>query len=117
MSMKTASFFTTVSMAGRVSIARYEPKLVRGIPAYRKLAPGPATWEARADRAEYERLFDAQLRALDPRETWDALHRLVACEVVLLCWCAKGQFCHRRSVSRWFMAELGEDVPELEVQI
>jgi Protein of unknown function, DUF488 len=111
--VKTSSFFTTINLAGRISVARYEPKVAKGIPAYRGLAPGP--WFNRVDRAEYEQRYAAQLAKLSPQATWDALHQLAGnAPPLLLCWeTTNWRTCHRRLVSRWFADTLGEVVPEL----
>jgi hypothetical protein len=112
--VKTGSFFTTLGQPGRVSIARYAPKIATDVPAYPALAPG--SWFNKVDRFEYERLFDAQLRALDAREVWNDLHRLAGdSEPLLLCWEhseSTWRGCHRRIVSAWFLATRGERVPE-----
>ena len=115
--MKTASFFDYTG-PGRISIARFPP---RGTPAgfrvYRALAPGP--WFKSVDEPEYRRRYAAQLAALDPRATFDALADLAGdAEPVLLCWERKADlvagraFCHRRIVAEWFRDTLGATVDE-----
>lgn len=34
-------------------------------------------------------------------------------DIVLLCWCAKGAFCHRRLFARWYEEKTGEKIEEL----
>jgi hypothetical protein len=33
--------------------------------------------------------------------------------LVLLCWCAPGDFCHRRVWADWYLEKTGQEVPEL----
>lgn len=33
--------------------------------------------------------------------------------LILLCWCGKGKFCHRRLFARWWRENTGEDVQEI----
>jgi hypothetical protein len=103
-------------MAGRVSIARYQPPKFGSAPEYKALAPGE--WFNKVKREEYERRFAAMLRALDAATIWRDLHELTGeAEPILLCWETKNwQGCHRRIVARWSESELGEIVSELEVQ-
>jgi hypothetical protein len=113
--MKTASFFAFQG-PGRISIARYPP---RGTPAgfrvYKKLAPGP--WFNSVSRDEYDRLYGAQLAALDPALVKAELESLAGdAEPVLLCWerapFTEKNWCHRRLVARWFHETLGVLIPE-----
>jgi hypothetical protein len=115
--VKTACFFEYTG-PGRISIARFPP---RGTPAgfrvYRALAPGP--WFKSVSEAEYRKRYAAQLAAVEPRATHDALVELAAGEEpVLLCWERKADlaagrvFCHRRIVAEWLGDRLGIDVPE-----
>jgi hypothetical protein len=117
--MRTACFFEYTG-PGRVSIARYAPrKTPAGFRVYKPLAPGP--WFNSVSKEEYERLFGAQLAALDPQKTWDELVALAGGEEpVLLCWEAKNDcdtgktYCHRHMVAEWFQRELGRDVQEVD---
>lgn len=112
--MKTASF--TYTGPGRISIARFAP---RGTPAgfriYKPLVPGP--WFNSVSKAQYEKLYVAQLELLDPQRTWDTLHEMAAgAEPVLLCWekppFSDGNWCHRRMVASWVLDTLGQTVEE-----
>ncbi len=109
--MKTGSFFLTVGLPGRISIARFAPKGHRDPPRYGALAPGP--WFKSVTVEDYRRRYAEQLAGLDAAAVWADLHGLAAgAEPVLLCWERPGQFCHRRLVADWFEETLGEDVPE-----
>jgi hypothetical protein len=33
--------------------------------------------------------------------------------LVLLCWCAPGEFCHRRICADWYLEKTGQEIPEL----
>ena len=79
--------------------------------------PGP--WSNSVSKAEYEKLYGEILAQLDPRQTWNDLHKLASgAEPVLLCWeqaahiCSGKAWCHRRMVAAWFKKTLGFDVPE-----
>jgi len=115
--MKTACF-DTYTGPGRICIARFAP---RGTPGgyryFKALAPGP--WFNSVSRPKYERLYGAQLAALDPQRTRDELIVLAGgAEPVLLCWekppFTEKNWCHRRIVADWFARTLGEKVEELE---
>lgn len=114
--MKTASFFTYTGV-GRVSIARHPPRNTpAGFRVYRPLAPGP--WFNSATREEYERLYGAQLAALDAQKVHDELHALhPGIEPVLLCYerppFTDTNWCHRRIVAAWLEKALGIEVLEL----
>jgi len=116
--MKTACFFEYTG-PGRISIARFAPRRTpAGYRVYKELAPGP--WFNSVSKAEYEKLFGAQLAALDPRTVWGSLTTLAAGhEPVLLCYelkheCESGKtFCHRHMVAAWFKTTLDECVEEL----
>lgn len=119
--IRTSSFFAPAGLAGpgRVSIARYAPrKIAPGYRVFRPLQPG--AWFNSVSRAEYERLYAAQLAKLDPERV---VHDLVALAaphpVVLLCWESRAKieagetFCHRHLVSDFLERELGLQVVEL----
>ena len=116
--MKTASFFTFTG-EGRVSIARYAPRATpAGFRVFASLAPGP--WFNKVGGDEYKRRFATEIIGrLDPAETWDRLHQLVApgVEPVLLCWekppWTEENFCHRRIVAEWFGEKLGFTIDEM----
>ena len=115
--MKTASFFTYTG-PGRVSIARFPPRNTpAGFRIFKPLAPG--AWFNSVTQPEYERLYAAQLAALDPKATHEALIALGGGhEPVLLCYerppFTATNWCHRRLAAAWFERELGITVPELE---
>ena len=114
--MRTAAF-STYSGPGRISIARFPP---RGTPAgfrvYKALAPG--TWFNSVPRPEYERLYAAQLVALDPKQVVADLTALAGGhEPVLLCYerppFTETNWCHRRLVAAWLERELRIMVDEV----
>jgi hypothetical protein len=58
--------------------------------------------------------FSAQLTALDARQVVEDLaSMIIGPEIVLLCWEAPGEYCHRRLAGGWLENELGIVVPEL----
>ena len=118
---------------GRINTARRAPRGDSGYRNYAKLAPGP--WFMSVSPREYiDRYFKEVLGALDPKATWDELHKLVAPhEPVLLCWERPpfsvrerwweeasaeddplnfSNWCHRRIVASWFEKELRVTVDE-----
>jgi hypothetical protein len=120
--MKTASW-STYTGPGRVGICIGSP---RGQPAgyrfYRPLAPTRDMLKLPPSR--YDPMYAVILAKLDPERVWDDLHKLatdragVEHEPILMCF-EKPPFkypdnlCHRRTVARWFRAELGRFVPEI----
>ncbi len=72
--MKTGSFFTTIDLPGRVSIARWAPKSFRDLPRLSALAPG--AWFKSVDIPTYEKLYAEQLAELNPGAIWGQLHNL-----------------------------------------
>jgi hypothetical protein len=112
--VKTASHFTYFG-PGRISISRSLPRGKKAIPSYRALAPGP--WFNSVSRDEYERLYAAQLAALDPEQVATDLKALAGdAEPVLLCFekppFTETNWCHRRLVAAWLHSELGIVIPE-----
>ena len=117
--MKTASHYT-FSGPGRICISLGAP---RGAPGgyriFKKLAPTREILKIH-DQEEYRRRFRAEvLGPLDPKATWDELHRLAnGAEPVLQCFerppFTADNWCHRRMVADWFAETLGVMVDELE---
>jgi len=94
-----------------VSIAIKPPEWYRGR-EYKKLAPPfwlLNEYKANQDIELYTQYFYA-----------DVLSRLNACQVIhdlgddviLLCWEAAGQFCHRHLVADWLYKEVGLEIEE-----
>lgn len=129
--MKTSNFSKASRAPGAVSIALGAPAWYQGI-AYPTLAPPGELlgWFRRekdqpeADIPELIREFEYRyrtqvLRLLRPKLVWVEIHDLVRNtsapdgEPILLCWCGRGKFCHRRVVADWLHEKLGVDVPEL----
>lgn len=89
-----------------VCIARWAPSW-KGRKELR-LAPLPAARKAATDE-EYDRIFFAQLAALDPAE----IAATLGDGAVLICYEPPGFRCHRRAVAEWLEKALGIEVPEL----
>ena len=114
--MKTASYYSFKG-PGRIGITVGTPRGISGLVFFRALAPHRNMLKGLTPEQYIER-FDDILRQLDPRETWDRLHELVApLEPVLLCYerppFTRENWCHRRAVADWFKATLGEVVEEI----
>lgn len=73
-----------------------------------RLAPGDYLWEykrGRINEEEYTRHYLAQLEDLDEHGyDWDLL-----IGKALICWCARGKFCHRNILAD-FLEEKGFEV-------
>lgn len=68
-----------------------------------------------SDPTEFIRLYRSQvLQNLDPRQV---LLELGGDNVVLLCWEAPGEFCHRLVVAAWLQKELGVAVKEFNPKL
>jgi hypothetical protein len=116
--MKTSCFFSYQG-PGRISIARYEPRGVKGYRRYSALAPRAEMLKMSYE--EYLPLYLAILARLDPQKVWDDLHALVApAEPILLCWerppLTATNWCHREMVCSWLKGTLGFDVEEYDHQ-
>ena len=97
--MKTASYYSFKG-PGRIGITVGTPRGISGLVFFRALAPHRNMLKGLTPEQYIER-FDDILRQLDPRETWDRLHELVApLEPVLLCYerppFTRENWCHRR---------------------
>lgn len=58
------------------------------------------------DEQEYtERYYSSVLNRLDPLEIYNKVKGKV-----ILCYCGKDSFCHRRIVLNWLQDNLGEDI-------
>lgn len=117
--MKTASHYTFTG-PGRIVISRGAPRgAIGGYKIYRALAPTRDILGIE-DQAEYRLRYRAEvLGILDPRQTWDELHKLAAgAEPVIQCFerppFHANNWCHRRMAAEWFLETLGEVVDELE---
>jgi uncharacterized protein YeaO (DUF488 family) len=66
---------------------------------------------------EYTRVYRSYLDNLGLEEVISELERKSADNggksLVLLCWCAPGEFCHRRVWADWYFQKTGQEVPEL----
>jgi len=109
----TSNFKTAGHLPRAVAISRSTPRGWQG-KSYKPLAP---TWNLVkiSDFTEFIRLYRAQvLHNLDPRQV---LLELGGDNVVLLCWEAPGEFCHRLVVAAWLQKELGVVVKEFNPKL
>jgi hypothetical protein len=100
----------------RIGISVYAPKHIQQPISYRPLAPGRAAWAARGDDRAFCRHYAAQLAALGASRVHDAIVKLAAGKIpVLCCWerTTGRVWCHRSLVSQWFAETLGQVVPEV----
>jgi hypothetical protein len=117
--MKTSSW-RLYQGPGRISISRFAPRSAPpGYAVCRRLIPG--TWFNKVGADEFCARYNAQLAALDPQATLDAIvERAAPYEPVLLCWEVPPwnfprHWCHRGLVADWFQATLGIVVEELPI--
>jgi hypothetical protein len=84
-----------------------------GIPRWyrgrREIRLAPTRAMLKMSQEEYDRLFRAKLKELDPKELFDA----VGNNGVMLCWEKPGESCHRRLVAEWMESNLGIEITEL----
>lgn len=123
--MKTSCFsLTPKSTPGAIAISLYPPRWHKS-PHYPKLAPSAQLLKIYKDpnaaifyhpiEKWYTVEYFQQLVELDPQTIWKELHELAdGAEPILLCYEKPGQFCHRQLVAKWFAAELGEAVEEVQ---
>lgn len=112
--MQTSNFASYRGDRG-VSIARWTPAWYTGHTCI-ELAPPPALirwWKQNQWQDEPELTFfgwyhEEVLSKLDPHQLFEELE-----DKVLLCYEARGIFCHRRIVAEWFEYHLGVKVGEL----
>jgi hypothetical protein len=118
--MKTSNYTTAGKDPGAVSISVTAPAWFAG-PTYPALVPPPKLVRAykagEVTEVEYVTWYDMErLRLLDAGRVADDLRELAAPhEPILLCWCGRDAFCHRRLVAAWIEKNLGIVVPEMEV--
>ncbi|OGO03987.1 MAG: hypothetical protein A2Y91_03395 [Chloroflexi bacterium RBG_13_54_8] len=106
--MQTSNFRISGRNPKAVSIARGVPKLWHGKQCL-KLAP---SWGliSELNEGKYRRRYQEEvLDALNAR----AIIEELGSDIILLCWEAPGQFCHRRLVAEWIERETGIVVPEV----
>jgi len=104
------SCFARYKESDGISIAVSPPKWYTGI-VYPPLFP---SWEIvrdfkkGGDKDKYIEIYQASvLNKLDPAKVYQDL-----VGKTLLCWCARGAFCHRRLVADWIRENIGISVPE-----
>lgn len=81
---------------------------------YKPLAP-PWSLVKLTDSAQFIRLYKAQV--LDRLDAAQVLQELGGDNLILLCWEAPGEFCHRRVVAAWLQKELGLVVEEFNPKL
>ncbi|WP_449244000.1 DUF488 family protein, N3 subclade [Desulfobacca acetoxidans] len=109
----TSNFKIAGHLPQAVAISRSTSKAWRG-KSYKPLAP---TWNLVkiSDPTEFIRLYRAKvLNNLDPRQV---LLELGGDDIVMLCWEAPGEFCHRLVVAAWLQKEVGVVVEELNPKL
>jgi uncharacterized protein YeaO (DUF488 family) len=67
---------------------------------------------------EYTQIYRTHLDSMRPEEVMGQLERKKSAgdeekPLVLLCWCAPGEFCHRRIWADWYLEKTGQEIPEL----
>ena len=66
---------------------------------------------------EYTRIYRSHLDSLGSEKVMGQLEKKSTGNggkpLVLLCWCAPGEFCHRRIWADWYLEKTGQEVPEL----
>jgi hypothetical protein len=67
------------------------------------------------DQDYYDVRYIKILESLDPEEIFESLTLAGTRQVAMLCWCARGETCHRRYVAEWLESYLGIVVPEYGV--
>jgi uncharacterized protein (DUF488 family) len=67
------------------------------------------------DNAQFIKLYKAQV--LDRLDAAQVLRELGGNNLILLCWEAPGEFCHRRVVAAWLQKELGLVVEEFNPKL
>ena len=108
-------YTSNFAYAGRHADPSTLVAICRGVPpwfhgeTYPALAPNASLLSlyktGRITEAEFsERYRRETLSKLDPAEVFTALRGKV-----LVCWCARNAFCHRRLVLKWLADGLGED--------
>jgi hypothetical protein len=108
----TSNFASVKSLPPGVlplSIARGTPGWFKG---QRDLRLAPTRDMLAMDWDDYDRLYFQILDQHDAEEYFDDLKSLGAPGVALLCWCARGNCCHRRYVAEWLEVHLSIEVPE-----
>ena len=118
-SLTTSNFRLAGKHPGAVSIANTSRwyRVQRYLPLVPPWAWVKASRESRMSASEFYGRYRLQLQGLDPHQVVEDLERLVdGPEIVMLCWEAPGEYCHRRIAATWLESELGIVVPEREVE-
>ena len=94
-----------------ISIALFEPKFIKNIIRYKKLAPKMSffyEWKSgshKGDTEYYEKHFKKEvLDKLNPKKVVEYLEKITETKhqnIILLCWENPICFCHRHLVSKW----------------
>jgi hypothetical protein len=114
---------TQMIFTSNFKIAGHLPQAVaisQGIPRgwqgkrYKPLAP-PWNLVKLTDNAQFIRLYRAQV--LDRLDAIQVLREIGGDNLILLCWEAPGEFCHRRVVAAWLQKEVGVLVEEFNPKL
>ena len=109
----TSNFKIAGHLPQAVAISQGLPRGWQGR-RYKPLAP-PWKLVKLTDSQEFIRRYRAEvLDKLDPRQV---LQDLGGDDLIMLCWEAPGEFCHRRVVAVWLRKELGITVEEFDPKL
>jgi len=109
----TSNFKVAGHLPQAVAISQGIPRGWQG-KRYKPLAP-PWNLVKMTDNAQFIRLYKAQV--LDRLDAAQVLRDLGGDNLILICWEAPGEFCHRRVVAAWLQKELGLVVEEFNTKL
>ncbi|MFZ5452677.1 MAG: hypothetical protein ACOZF2_12550 [Thermodesulfobacteriota bacterium] len=109
----TSNFKITGHLPQAVAISQGIPRGWQG-KRYKPLAP-PWNLVKVNDNFQFIKLYKAQV--LDRLDASHVLQDLGGDNLILLCWEAPGEFCHRRVVAVWLQKELGLAVEEFNPKL
>ena len=102
----------------RGKLAKELPYRYKRLPALSPSSELLKRWLTSAiDPEEYTQVYRGYLDSLGLEEVISQLEKKSTDNegkpLVLLCWCAPGDFCHRRVWADWYLEKTGQEVPEL----
>jgi hypothetical protein len=109
----TSNFKIAGHLPQAIAISQGIPRGWQG-KRYKPLAP-PWNLVKLTDNSQFIRLYRAQV--LDRLDATQVLRDLGGENLILLCWEAPGEFCHRRVVAAWLQKELGLVVEEFNPKL
>lgn len=116
----TSNYFNPITLGcTRVSISVSRPDGYKSLPIWRTVAPDWDTIlkpykDGVIGDAEYTRRYLQQLNSHRDRIIVEARSYMNSPgDVVLLCWCRKGNFCHRRLLADWLKNNGFDEIKEL----